>query len=68
MITKIGIIAGEIWHLLEKKDKVSLDEIIKNIDHPRDIILMSVGWLAREGHIVLKGKAPDYIVSLRKKK
>ena len=67
MITKIGIAAGEVWHLLEKKDKMSVDDIIKEIDSPREIILMSVGWLAREGHVVLEGEAPNHIVSLRKK-
>ena len=67
MITEIGIVAGEIWHYLEKKNKTdSLDNIIKGIDKPRDDILMSIGWLAREGHIVLEGVAPNYKVSLRK--
>lgn len=66
MITKIGIVAGEIWHFLEKKNKAGLEDMVKNIDHPRDIVLMSIGWLAREGHIVLEGDAPDHVVSLRK--
>ena len=67
MITEIGIVAGEIWHYLEKNKKNdSLENIIKNIDKEKDIILMSVGWLAREGHIALEGDAPDFNVSLRK--
>lgn len=67
MITEIGIVAGEIWHYLEKTNKQdSLENIIKNIDKPKDIILMSLGWLAREGHMILEGEAPDYKVSLRK--
>ena len=65
MITEIGIVAGEVWHYLENKTD-SLENIIKNIDKPRDTILMSVGWLAREGHVVLEGEAPNYMVSLRK--
>ena len=66
MITEIGIVAGEIWHYLEKNNKRdNLDNIIKHIEKPRDIILMSIGWLAREGHIVLKGEAPNQEVSLR---
>ena len=68
MITKIGIVAGEVWHLLEKKDKIGLEDIVKSIESPREVVLMSVGWLAREGHVILEGKAPDYVVSLRKKK
>ncbi len=65
MITKIGIVAGEIWHFLEKKDKVDLEDIIKHVDCSREIALMSIGWLAREGHIILEGEAPRRVVSLR---
>ncbi|MDD5613474.1 MAG: winged helix-turn-helix domain-containing protein [Candidatus Omnitrophica bacterium] len=65
MITEVGIVAGDIWNYLDKHGKVLLSEIVSNIDQPRDIILMSLGWLAREGHVILEGQ-PDYIVSLRK--
>jgi len=67
MITKIGITAGEIWHILEKKGKVSIDEILKEIENHKETVFMSIGWLAREGHIILEGEAPNHIVSLRKK-
>ncbi len=66
MITRIGIVAGEIWHLLEKQEKISIGEIVKNIDSPRETVLMSIGWLAREGHVVLEGETPNHVVSLRK--
>lgn len=66
MITEIGIIAGEVWHYLEKHNKnANLKEMVKDIDKNRDSILMSIGWLAREGHIVLEGEGPDYKVNLR---
>ena len=67
MITKIGIVAGDIWHYLESNNKTAtLEDIVKSIDKPRDIILMSLGWLAREGHMVVEGEAPNFKVSLRK--
>ena len=67
MITEIGIVAGEIWHFLDKHNKSSeLEGILKGIDKSRDTILMSIGWLAREGHVVLEGEGPNYTVSLRK--
>ncbi|MBL7156924.1 MAG: winged helix-turn-helix domain-containing protein [Candidatus Omnitrophica bacterium] len=66
MITEIGITAGEIWHYLENnQSSASLENIMGNVDKPRDVILMSVGWLAREGHVVLEGDAPNHTVSLR---
>jgi len=67
MITKIGIVAGEIWHWLEKDDEIcSLEVMIKGLDKPRDMLLMSIGWLVREGHVVVRGEGSDYKVTLRK--
>ena len=68
MITRIGIVAGEIWNFLEHHNQVTLSELARSIDKPRDTILMSVGWLAREGHVVLQEAEGDYIVSLRRER
>ena len=66
MITEIGIVAGEIWHHLDQYGESRLRVMLKEIDRPRDLILMSLGWLAREGHIILKEEASEFIISLRK--
>ncbi len=66
MITEIGIVAGDIWHYLDQHGEVTLSNLIKGIDKPRDNVLMSLGWLAREGHVVLQQVYNDYTVSLRK--
>ena len=66
MITEIGIIAGDIWHYLDQHGEVRLTDLIKGIDKPRDNILMSLGWLAREGHILLIEEPGNYRISLRK--
>jgi len=66
MIIEIGIVAGEIWHYLDEHDKVKFSQLVKGLDKPRDLVLMSLGWLAREGHVVLCGEG-DYDISLRKK-
>ena len=65
MITEIGITAGEIWHYLDEHGEVKLPELCSGIDKPRDVILMSLGWLAREGHVILEGDK-DYKISLRR--
>lgn len=65
MITQIGIIAGEIWHYLDDHGPSSLSGLVANIDKPRDMILMSLGWLAREGHVILSGHE-DFMITLRK--
>ena len=65
MITEIGIIAGEIWHYLEKHNKVLLDDLVKGIKRPRDLVLMSLGWLSREGHVLVDDAKSKYIICLR---
>ena len=66
MIMQTGIVAGDIWHYLDTKGNVKLSELEKFIGKPRDLILMSLGWLAREGHVLVEGE-DDYTISLRKK-
>ncbi|MGB2600228.1 MAG: winged helix-turn-helix domain-containing protein [Candidatus Omnitrophota bacterium] len=69
MITQIGIVAGEIWSYLEGHDKEApLESVISSIGKERDLVLMSIGWLAREGHIVLEGDAPEFTVKLTNEK
>lgn len=68
MITEIGIVAGEIWQFLEKKERVMLEELFKKIDKSKELILMSLGWLAREGHVILERRKNTYDVRLRRKK
>lgn len=66
MITEIGIVAGEIWHHLDQHGEVLFSGLVSGIRQPRDLALMSVGWLAREGHVIVKQEAGDYRVCLRK--
>ena len=66
MIIEIGIVAGEIWHYLDEKREVTLKDLIKGIARNPEIILMSLGWLAREGHVILVQINNDYQISLRK--
>lgn len=66
MITEIGIVAGEIWHFLDQQGEAGLLGLIKAIDKPRDNVLMSLGWLAREGHVVVQQTDGDYRITLRR--
>lgn len=66
MITEIGIAAGDIWHYLDQHGEVSLTKLVSDIDKSRDALLMSLGWLAREGHVVLNQEGSDYKISLRR--
>jgi len=56
MITEIGLVAGDIWHYLDTHGEVKCEDLVKAIDKERDIVLMSLGWLAREGHVLVEQK------------
>ncbi|MBU1125014.1 MAG: winged helix-turn-helix domain-containing protein [Candidatus Omnitrophica bacterium] len=66
MITEIGIVAGEIWHYLDQYGDVTLSVLLKGLGRPRENVLMSLGWLAREGHVLLQQHNDEYTISLRK--
>ena len=67
MITEIGIAAGDIWHYLDQKGNATLDQLTKGIGKPRELLLMSLGWLAREGHVTLSGSETGYMTSLARR-
>jgi len=66
MIIEIGIVAGEIWNFLDQHGEVSLNDLTKSLDRAPENILMSLGWLAREGHVILVQSQEGYRISLRK--
>ena len=65
MITEIGITAGDIWHYLDQHRTCQLSELVKGIDKNKNLVLMSLGWLAREGHVILEDTGQDYKITLR---
>ncbi len=67
MITEIGITAGDIWNYLDKNGSATLDQLIRRVAKPRDLLLMSLGWLAREGHVSLGRPEDDYKVTLARR-
>jgi len=66
MITEIGIVAGEIWHYLDQHGDVYLTDLAKGIGRDLNITLMSVGWLGREGHVIVCKEKGNYRIKLRK--
>ncbi len=66
MITEIGIVAGEIWHYLDNHGETLFSQLPKSIDRSQTLVLMSLGWLAREGHVIVRQDGADLHVSLRR--
>ncbi len=67
MITEIGIAAGEIWHHLELKGRVGFDDVLTIEPHKEKILLMALGWLAREGHVLFKVENGAIFIELNKR-
>ncbi len=66
MITEIGIVAGDIWHFLDQNKNCTLNQLVSGIDKERNVVMMSIGWLAREGHVILEQlPGNDYKITLR---
>jgi hypothetical protein len=64
LITWIGLCAGEVWRYLDKHEgKASLHELF-SIDAPKETILMAVGWLGREGYLLIEGNLPNFEIKL----
>lgn len=64
MITEIGIVAGEIWHALDQRGERTCEELCRTLERAPEVVLMSLGWLCREGHVQLVQQDEDYHVSL----
>ena len=66
MITEIGIVAGEIWHYLDEHGESTFSQLKDGVDRPQNTLLMSLGWLAREGYVIVDQIPDDYKLVLRK--
>jgi len=67
MITEIGIVAGEIWNYLEKYNETTFENLKQATGRERDLLIMGLGWLAREGHVILEKSEGNYKIKLRGK-
>lgn len=68
MIEDIGKTAGEIWTFLNSQSEaVNLAKLRKNISAPTNILMMALGWLAREDklYIDISEDSYEYKISLK---
>jgi hypothetical protein len=66
MITEIGIVAGEIWHYLDEHGASIFSQLVAGIGRSNELALMSLGWLARESHVIVRQQGKDFHVELRR--
>ena len=51
MLDDIGITAGEIWNYLDENSEASVGKLTQELKHTDRMILLGLGWLAREGKL-----------------
>jgi predicted transcriptional regulator len=65
LVTDMGKTAGEVWTLLKKEGPLSLAKVVKGVNRQRDLVMQSLGWLAREGKITIREEGRVRRVSLK---
>ena len=61
---EIGLNAGHIWQLLSNKGPLTIEQIKKEIHLSQNEVMLSIGWLAREGKIYCCENNNGTIISL----
>ena len=66
MIEDIGNAAGEIWRVLEQQtEPVNLTTLKKNVPISSSLLMMGLGWLAREGKVNVESLEASYQISIK---
>ena len=65
LLEQIGETAGIVWRVLESKGPQSLAALKKQVKAPGDIVLMAVGWLAREEKLALDQNGRTQLLRLK---
>ncbi len=63
-VQQIGETAGEVWQLLNTSGPLSMTQLIKQVDAPRDVVMQAVGWLAREDKLRIEEEGRRKTVDL----
>jgi hypothetical protein len=66
MIEDIGNAAGEIWRFLDQQtEPVNLTTLKKNVPLSSSLLMMGLGWLAREGKVNIESSEASYKIYLK---
>ena len=65
MNEEIGNTAGNIWSALHARGEMSLAQLKKQTGSKAPVFDWAIGWLAREGNIVLTQDKRTFRVSLK---
>ena len=66
MQDRIGLAAGDIYHVLESNDEIALTHLARKTHLPINLFYMGLGWLARESKIKFRLDKRTIYVSINK--
>ena len=64
MVEKIGIDAGKVWTKLDEKGRMDVRELRKAIKLTERDVFAALGWLAKEGKLILEKEGRDFYAEL----
>jgi len=64
-LPQIGEVAGVVWRTLSENGPLNTTKLVKAVNESRDVVMLAVGWLAREDKINITEKGRNRIVALR---
>ena len=65
LLKQVGETAGRVWSVLHEKGPQSLNSLKKLVKAPADVLLMSIGWLAREDKLAIEQKGRVQMLRLK---
>lgn len=61
---EVGVCAGKIWHLLNTKGQVRIEDVIDSCEKNTTVAMLALGWLCRENKIIVLTEGTQQIVEL----
>lgn len=65
MVEKIGINAGKVWSILDSNGRMNVKDLRKECKLTERDAFAAIGWLAKEGKLLLEKELRDFYVELR---
>lgn len=64
MKDEIGETAGKVWQALREHGTSDLGRLTKQVHESEKIVLLALGWLARENKVEIRSKKSTIMISL----
>lgn len=61
---KIGETSGQVWAYLATEGPVTLTKLTKEVGEKKDMVLLALGWLARENKVFFFEQGRNKLIGL----